>query len=204
MLEFAKEVINLFCLCINWDAVSAIGAWFGGIATFLAALFALYPYLKKGKAYFITESFREKSPTLIIMNYKPTNMIIEHVSFYVGPVFLNKCFYTDWFLKNQDDLVSNKYNIFVKPYDKLEINYSANRLLHDFSHFRNGFGKYCYMNVLIVVNTNIGKIRINTKGDLTSFIEDLLSYSDAYAEYDAKGFVENFLVILLNNIILFI
>lgn len=42
----------MFGVDVNWDAVGAIGTCLGSFVTFIAAIIALYPYIKRGKLYF--------------------------------------------------------------------------------------------------------------------------------------------------------
>ena len=84
---------NFYTLQINWDAFSAIGSWFGAIATFSAAIIALYPYFKKVKLYFTLNSNIEPNPVLNIINSKSESIFIEEINFFAGPAIFKRCIF---------------------------------------------------------------------------------------------------------------
>ncbi len=177
---------------INWDAVSAIGSWLGAIATFVAAFIALYPYFKKGKVYFTIHSNIEQCPVLNIINNKPEGILIEKICFFAGPAIFKKCFFIDDFLECEDDLVSDKTNNFIEPYSKKKVNYESTRIIHDIEHCGLKIKGFTQRKVRIVVYTNVGKIKINTKIKAERFIEQMISFSPAYKHNNVKDFIKFF------------
>lgn len=167
----------------NWNAVSAIGSWLGALATFTAATIALFPYFKKGKLYFTVYSNTDSCPVLNIINNKPEGIFIERICFYAGHLVFRKCFFEDNFIEQQDDLVSDKTNNFLEPYSKKKINYSATRMVHDWLHSNYNIKGFSKKHFRIVVYTNIGKIKINTKIRTDYFIETLIPFAGAYNHY---------------------
>ena len=164
----------------NWDAVSAIGSWLGSIATFSATIIALYPYLKKGKLYFSIWSNLDQGPVLNIVNSRPEGMIIEKIVFYAGPVFLLKKFFVDEFLEGQDDLVSDKSDNYIEPYGHKKIEYNCTRIIHFMCHSGLKIGIFSSLNLRIVLYSNVGRIKMNTKVEARKFLESILSRSEAY------------------------
>lgn len=185
---------NICVTTINWDAVSAIGSWLGAIATFVAAFIALYPYFKKGKLYFTIHSNIEQCPVLNIINNKPEGILIEKVCFFAGPAVFKKCFFIDDFLECEDDLVSDKTNNFIEPYSKKKINYEGTRIIHSIEHCGLKIKGFSQRNVRIVVYTNVGKIKINTKIKTEHFIEHIIIFCEAYNHCDAKEFIKYFTI----------
>lgn len=182
-------MINLSNTNVNWNVVSAIGSLLGSIATLGTVIIALYPYLKRGKLYFTTCSNIENGPVLSIINNKPEGILLEKVCFFAGPTIFKKCFYIDNFLEHEDDLVSDKTNNFIDPYTKKQINYNATRIIHDLSHHGLNIKWFTQRNVRIVVYTNTGRIKINTKIKAEHFIKIMISLSKVYNHYDVKEFI---------------
>ena len=184
-------MLNICVTTINWDAVSAIGSWLGAIATFVAAFIALYPYFKKGKLYFTIYSNIEQCPVLNIINNKPEGILIEKVCFFAGPAIFKKYLFIDDFLEHEDDLVSDKTNNFIEPYSKKKINYSGTRIIHDIEHCGFKIKGFTKRKVRIVVYTNVGKIKINTKIKTECFIEHIITLSEVYNHLEAKEFIKS-------------
>jgi len=182
---------NLCINAIDWNAFSAIGSWLGAIATFLAAIIALYPFFKKGKLYFTINSNIEHNPILTIINNRPEGMLIESVLFFAGPALFGKYLWGDNFLEDEDDLASDKLDSFIEPYSKKRIVYSSTRIIHDISHSGYKLKRLRKFNVCIVVRTNTGKITINTKIKVERFIETLLELSDTYKHYGLNEFIDS-------------
>lgn len=168
---------------VNWDAVSSIGTWVGGIATVFALILALYPFLKKGRVYFSAYSNIEKKMILHVVNSKDQGMIIEKIKFFAGPIVLRKLFLVDSFLEEQDDLISDKSdgdNYYIEPFGKKKIAYDSSRIIHSIQHSGIKIGYLSYLNMRIVVCTNLGKIKVRTKCQTRNFLKHMIINAESY------------------------
>ena len=168
---------------VNWDAVSSIGTWVGGIATVFALILALHPFLRKGRVYFSAYSNIEKKMVLHVVNSKDQGMIIEKIEFFTGPIVLRKLFLVDKFLEEQDDLISDKSaedNYYIEPFGKKKIIYDSSRIIHGIQHFGKKIGCFSHLNMRIVVCTNLGKIKVRTKCQTKNFLEHMIVNSESY------------------------
>ena len=170
---------------VNWDAVSSIGTWVGGIATVLALIVALHPLLRKGRVYFSAYSNIEKKTVLHIVNSKDQGMLIEKIEFFAGPIILKKFFLADKFLEEQDDLISDKSdedNNYIEPYGKKKIIYEPSRIIENIQHSGIKIGCFSYLNMRIVVYTNLGKIKVRTKCQTRNFLEHMIVNSESHTD----------------------
>ena len=166
---------NFYTLQINWDAFSAIGSWFGAIATFSAAIIALYPYFKKVKLYFTLNSNIEPNPVLNIINSKSESIFIEEINFFAGPTIFKRCIFNDDFLLCSDELVSDKSNNFIEPFQNMKITFESARILHYMEHTGINIKSFLNTKLHIVVHTNIGKIKLKANIKTKNFIWYLIS-----------------------------
>ena len=148
---------------VNWDAVGAIGTCLGSIATFITVIIALYPYIKRGKLYFVKYSNIEQEPVLTIINGRAEGMHIEKIVFYAGPILFNKYFFEDGFMEFEDDLVSDKTTNCLEPYASKKISYNSTRIIHFMQHSGIQVGRLANYNMRIAVFTHNKKMVLNTK-----------------------------------------
>lgn len=174
---------------INWDAVSAIGSWMGAIATFLAAILALYPYFRKIKLYFTMNSNIDIGHVFTVVNQSSNIVIIEKIQFFSGPIICGNMFYEDNFMECQDDLASDKSKSYIDPYSFKKVTYNCDRIIHDMTHSGHKYKVYKSCNLRIKIKSNLGDRVINTHIKTRVFLARTIGCSNCYSHYDVENII---------------
>ena len=171
---------------VNWDAVSAVGSWLGAIATFLAAVLALYPYFKKIKLYFTINSNIDIGHVLTIVNESSNIVVIEKIQFFSGPVFCGNMLYEENFIEYQDDLVSDKIDPYIEPRTFRKVTFDGIRIIHGMTHSDYRYNIHKLHNLRIKIKSNLGNRVINTHIKTMFFLEKTIGSLNCYSNYDIK------------------
>ncbi len=172
---------------INWSAISAIASILASITAIITVVVALWPYIKKGKLYFTLYDNIRQGPVLTIINTSNGTLVIEKINFYTKILGHKKFFFIDNYLKYQDDMVSDKNDFFLFPNNVKQIEFNATRIFEYMSNVAGLKRHHKKLKVWITVETNVGKITINTKMSANAFIGRLLSQSNAWKHRDVDS-----------------
>lgn len=165
---------------INWQAVAALGSWVGGLATFVTVIIALLPYKRQGKIYFTFYSNIVSKPILSIVNSLDKGLVVTKIEFYSKKRLRKRTIFSDNFLEQQDDLVSDKSDNYIQPYGQKILEYDPDRIIHYMTHRIMDLKKISNSEVRIIVYTNRGKIKGRTQITVKDFVNTNINMSENF------------------------
>lgn len=165
---------------INWDMISALGQWFGALATVAAVIIALRPYIKKLDIKFTMSRNKDNKPTLLIWNNSLNTKIIKSVKFYNGhPLVFRDLIIKINYLDFIDDLISETEIIYIQPNNFKKISFDNTRILYDYIH--GGIDVKCDRTLYFVIEDDSGKkYKINSDLKVKEFLNFTRDNSECY------------------------